>query len=147
VAEGIVRRFEEGLLERLEAVPALRTVRSYAGELAEAIEEIQSEALPAAFTLYAAAAIDRPDADTRRRRVQWVVLLAARNLRTEAEARNDALDLVEAITGALDGVRLPDATASPAEVTDHLLVGAFGGGLLVYQVNLEAVHEEDRSGD
>jgi hypothetical protein len=135
--------YDDALASRLkDQVAELRTIACYAGELdEEAMQQIAAERLPAVYTIYAGATLERPNDDERDRLAQWMILLAVAALRGRDEAtRSDsrgagAYSLLRAITEAVDGARLPDNAAPASIVTEERFVGEMGK-VMLYQISI-----------
>lgn len=145
--------FEDALLAAIQVgAAAFKTVKSYAGEfeVEEGRMRIQAEQLPAVCAMLVAQRFDRRSGE-RVRRTEWLLLVAARNLRSQAEAVKGGAagepglyDLLEQLVAAVDGGQFPDVSAVPALVTDvdGLLISS---DVALYQVSLSAELSESEA--
>ena len=146
----VLTEFDDGLIRLLKSdVTDLKTVKPFEGEIADALEEVLRERMPAAFTIYTGSRIERTDENLRVRLAEWVIIIAARSLRSKEDAARGragklgAYDLLQRVTSAIDGARIPDDKAMPLEVTGELLADTPGAEHAVYQVTVSAEHAED----
>lgn len=102
---------EQAIFARLRSELSDVTVERFVGEPIEAAEEAARKvrgSTGVVLLLYGGTTlVERPSYNSRRRQSAWTMVVAARNLRTDAEAQAAALVLLERLIAALDNVGLP----------------------------------------
>lgn len=104
---------EAAIFERLRAALPEVTVERFVGEPIEAAEEAGRKvrgSIGVVLLLYGGTAgVDR-DSGVRTRESVWMMIVGARNVRTDAQAQSTALALIDRLVAAMDGQRIPLAT-------------------------------------
>ncbi len=98
------RDIEAAIISKLKSdVPALRTVESWAGQIADRIDSL-TVPLPAAFVSYGGSGFSPIDGPSHREQPAFTVLVAARSMRGDGSERtsaNGAYGLVQSVLSAL----------------------------------------------